>query len=99
MVIGPLIDEQGLRKVDAHVADATASGAKVALGRKKPERPVLPRPTVLTVVTPDMIVSYEETFGPVAPLIRFKTEEEVIRLTNNTEFGLRATSTAATWAA
>jgi len=87
VVIGPLIDEQGLRKVEAHVADATAKGAKVALGGKKLNG-LFFQPTVLTGVTPDMIVSYEETFGPVAPLIRFKTEEEVIRLANNTEFGL-----------
>ena len=87
VVIGPLIDEQGLQKVEAHVADATAKGAKVALGGKKLNG-LFFQPTVLTGVTPDMIVSYEETFGPVAPLIRFKTEEEVIRLANNTEFGL-----------
>ncbi len=87
VVIGPLIDEQGLRKVEAHVADATAKGAKIVLGGKKLNG-LFFQPTVLTGVTPDMIVSYEETFGPVAPLIRFRTEEEVIGLANNTEFGL-----------
>jgi succinate-semialdehyde dehydrogenase / glutarate-semialdehyde dehydrogenase len=87
VVIGPLIDEQGMKKVEAHVADATSKGAKVALGGKRLHG-LFFQPTVLTGVTPEMIVSFEETFGPVAPLIRFKTEEEVIRLANNTEFGL-----------
>jgi succinate-semialdehyde dehydrogenase/glutarate-semialdehyde dehydrogenase len=89
VVIGPLIDEQGVRKVEAHVADALGKGAKVLLGGK---RHALGgrffEPTVLANVTPEMVVSYEETFGPVAPLIRFKTEDEVIGLANNTEFGL-----------
>jgi succinate-semialdehyde dehydrogenase/glutarate-semialdehyde dehydrogenase len=87
VVIGPLIDEQGMKKVEAHVADATAKGAKIVLGGKKLNG-LFFQPTVLTGVTPDMIVSYEETFGPVAPLIRFRTEAEVIGLANNTEFGL-----------
>jgi succinate-semialdehyde dehydrogenase / glutarate-semialdehyde dehydrogenase len=87
VVIGPLIDEQGLKKVEQHVADAVSKGAKVVLGGKKLNG-LFFQPTVLTGVTPEMIVSYEETFGPVAPLIRFKTEAEVIRLANNTEFGL-----------
>jgi succinate-semialdehyde dehydrogenase/glutarate-semialdehyde dehydrogenase len=89
VVIGPLIDEQGMKKVESHVADATAKGAKIVLGGKRHERGGLFfQPTVLTDVTPQMIVSFEETFGPVAPLIRFKTEDEVIGLANNTEFGL-----------
>jgi succinate-semialdehyde dehydrogenase/glutarate-semialdehyde dehydrogenase len=89
VVIGPLIDENGVKKVEAHVADALGKGAKVVLGGKRHSLGGLFfQPTVLTNVTPDMVVSYEETFGPVAPLIRFKTEEEVIRLANNTEFGL-----------
>src|SRR5687768_15905111 len=89
VVIGPLIDENGVKKVEAHVADALGKGAKVALGGKRHALGGLFfQPTVLTNVTPDMVVSFEETFGPVAPLIRFKTEEEVIRLANNTEFGL-----------
>jgi succinate-semialdehyde dehydrogenase/glutarate-semialdehyde dehydrogenase len=88
-VIGPLIDEQGLKKVEKHVADALDKGAKVVLGGKRHERGGLFfQPTVLANVTPEMLVSYEETFGPVAPLIRFKTEEEAVRLANNTEFGL-----------
>ena len=89
VVIGPLIDEQGIRKVESHVADALGKGAKVMLGGKRHERGGLFfQPTVLTGVTPDMVVSVEETFGPVAPLIRFQSEDEVIGLANNTEFGL-----------
>ena len=87
VVIGPLIDEQGMKKVEQHVADALGKGAKVALGGKRING-LFFQPTVLTNVSPEMLVSFEETFGPVAPLIRFKTEEEVIRLANNTEFGL-----------
>jgi succinate-semialdehyde dehydrogenase/glutarate-semialdehyde dehydrogenase len=87
--IGPLIDEQGVKKVEQHVSDALGKGAKVLLGGKRHEKGGLFfQPTVITGVTPEMIVSYEETFGPVAPLIRFKTEEDAIRLANNTEFGL-----------
>jgi succinate-semialdehyde dehydrogenase/glutarate-semialdehyde dehydrogenase len=89
VVIGPLIDEQGVEKVERHVADALAKGAKTLLGGRRHERGGLFfQPTVLTNVTADMLVSHEETFGPVAPLIRFKTEDEVIRLANDTEFGL-----------
>jgi len=89
VVIGPLIDEQGLKKVEAHVADAVGKGAKVVLGGKRHERGGLFfQPTVIADVTPAMIVSREETFGPVAPLIRFKTEDEVIGLANDSEFGL-----------
>ncbi len=89
VVIGPLIDEQGMKKVEQHVSDALGKGAKVMLGGKRHAKGGLFfEPTVITGVTPDMIVSYEETFGPVAPLIRFKTEDDAIRLANNTEFGL-----------
>ncbi len=89
VVIGPLIDEPGVEKVEKHVADALGKGAKALLGGKRHERGGLFfQPTVLADVTPDMLVSHEETFGPVAPLIRFKTEDEVMRLANDTEFGL-----------
>ena len=89
VVIGPLIDEQGMTKVETHVADATGKGARVILGGKKHEKGGLFfQPTVITNVTPQMLVSHEETFGPVAPLIRFKSEQEVIGLANDTEFGL-----------
>ena len=89
VVIGPLIDENGVKKVEAHVADALSKGAKVILGGKRHELGGLFfQPTVIANVTPQMVVSREETFGPVAPLIRFKTEDEVIGLANDSEFGL-----------
>ncbi len=89
--LGPLIDVQGLAKVEEHVADAVAKGAKIIAGGK---RSTLGgrfyEPTILTGVTPAMKVSNEETFGPVAPLFRFKDEAEVLKLANATEFGLAA---------
>ena len=89
VVIGPLIDRQGLAKVEEHVADATAKGAKVMLGGKRHSRGGLFfEPTILTGVTQAMRVSREETFGPVAPLFRFKTDDEAIAMANDTEFGL-----------
>lgn len=86
---GPLIDEKALQKVEDHIADAIAKGASIALGGKRHTRGGLFfQPTVLTGVTTQMKVAREETFGPVAPLFRFETEEEVIELANATEFGL-----------
>jgi succinate-semialdehyde dehydrogenase/glutarate-semialdehyde dehydrogenase len=86
---GPLIDQAALDKVEEHVADAVSKGAKVAIGGARHERGgTFYQPTVLTEVTTDMKVTKEETFGPVAPLFRFKTEEEAIELANDTEFGL-----------
>ena len=91
VTIGPLIDEQGLAKVEAHLADAIAKGAKVMSGGK---RHALGgrfyEPTLLTNVPMTAMVSREETFGPVAPLIRFDTEAEAIQLANDSEFGLAA---------
>lgn len=88
---GPLIDQAALEKVEEHVADATAKGAKVVIGGARHERGgTFYQPTVLTGVTTDMKVTREETFGPVAPLFRFKTEEEGLALANDTEFGLAA---------
>jgi len=88
---GPLIDMKAVAKVEEHIADALGKGAKVAAGGK---RHALGgsffEPTILTGVTSQMAVAREETFGPVAPLFRFKTEEEVIKLANDTEFGLAA---------
>jgi succinate-semialdehyde dehydrogenase/glutarate-semialdehyde dehydrogenase len=88
---GPLIDNQALAKVEEHVADALAGGAKVFTGAK---RHALGRtyyePTILTEVKPSMKIFREETFGPVAPLFRFKTDAEVIELANRTEYGLAA---------
>ncbi len=89
--IGPLIDAQGLAKVEEHVADAVAKGAKVVAGGKRSSLGGrFYEPTLLTGVTPEMKVSREETFGPVAPLFRFKDEAEALRLANATEFGLAA---------
>ena len=86
---GPLIDTNALKKVEEHVADAVSKGAKVALGGKPADQGGLFfQPTILTGVTSDMKGAVEETFGPVAPLFKFETEEEVIELANNTEFGL-----------
>ena len=86
---GPLIDTNALKKVEEHVSDALSKGAKVALGGKPADQGGLFfQPTILTGVTSDMKVAVEETFGPVAPLFKFETEEEVIELANNTEFGL-----------
>jgi len=91
VVIGPLIDAQGLEKVEAHVSDALAKGAKVLTGGKRHELGGLFfQPTVLAGVTGDMRLAGEETFGPVAPLFRFRTEEEAVRLANASEFGLAA---------
>ena len=89
VTIGPLIDDAAVKKVEEHVADAVAKGAKVILGGKP--HPLGGRffePTILADVTPAMKVTKEETFGPVAPLFHFKTEEEAIRMANDTEFGL-----------
>ena len=89
--IGPLIEEAALRKVEEHVADAVARGAKVRLGGKRHGAGGLFfEPTVLTGVTPAMKVAREETFGPVAPLFSFDTEEQAVAMANDTEFGLAA---------
>jgi succinate-semialdehyde dehydrogenase/glutarate-semialdehyde dehydrogenase len=89
--IGPLIDAQGLAKVEEHVADAVAKGAKVVVGgRRSSLGGRFYEPTLLTGVTMDMKVSREETFGPVAPLFRFRDEQEALKLANATEFGLAA---------
>ncbi|AJY46191.1 NAD-dependent succinate-semialdehyde dehydrogenase [Martelella endophytica] len=86
---GPLITEKALEKVEEHIADAVSSGARILLGGKPDEKGGLFfQPTVLTGVTSEMKVAREETFGPVAPLFRFETEEDVIAMANNTEFGL-----------
>jgi succinate-semialdehyde dehydrogenase/glutarate-semialdehyde dehydrogenase len=86
---GPLIEDKAIVKVEHHIADALSKGARLLLGGKRHELGhSFFQPTVLADVTPAMLVSEEETFGPVAPLFRFKTEEEVIALANNTEYGL-----------
>jgi len=89
--IGPLIEPAALAKVQSHVDDAVKGGAKVLVGGKAHALGGLfYEPTVMTEVTPKMLVSKEETFGPVAPLFRFKTEEDVISMANDTDFGLAA---------
>ena len=86
---GPLIDQAALEKVEQHVADAVGHGAEIALGGKRHGNGGLfYEPTVLTGVTAAMMVAREETFGPVAPLFRFETVDEVIGMANDTEFGL-----------
>lgn len=85
--IGPLINQAALEKVEAHVADALSHGAKLACGGKSEGRTFY-EPTVLCDVSVKMRIAKEETFGPVAPLIRFKTEEEAIQMANETEYGL-----------
>jgi succinate-semialdehyde dehydrogenase/glutarate-semialdehyde dehydrogenase len=88
---GPLIDAKAVAKVESHIADALAGGARIACGGA---RHALGghffEPTVLTGVTPEMAVAREETFGPLAPVFRFRDESEAIRLANDTEFGLAA---------
>src|SRR5882724_12602579 len=86
---GPLIDTKALAKVEQHLADAVSKGARVVQGGKRHALGgTFFEPTVLTDVTADMLVAREETFGPVAPLFRFETESDAIRMANDTEFGL-----------
>jgi succinate-semialdehyde dehydrogenase/glutarate-semialdehyde dehydrogenase len=86
---GPLINADAVAKVEEHLADAKSRGAKVAIGGKRHALGgTFYEPTVLTGVTPDMQIFREETFGPVAPLIPFKNDAEVVELANRTEFGL-----------
>jgi succinate-semialdehyde dehydrogenase/glutarate-semialdehyde dehydrogenase len=88
---GPLIDTKALQKVERHVADATTHGARVAIGGKRHALGgTFFEPTVLTGVTSQMAIAREETFGPVAPLFRFDTEADAIRMANDTPFGLAA---------
>src|SRR5205809_7707474 len=88
---GPLIDANALAKVEQHLADATAKGARIVQGGKRHALGgTFFEPTVLTDVTAAMLVAREETFGPVAPLFRFETEGDAIRMANDTEFGLAA---------
>lgn len=88
---GPLIDIAALEKVEEHIADAVAKGASVSAGGARHDRGgTFFQPTVLTGVTPSMAVAREETFGPLAPVFRFDTEEQAIEMANDTEFGLAA---------
>ena len=91
ITFGPLINEAALAKVEAHVADAKAKGANILLGGDRHELGgTFYQPTILTDVTSDMLVTSEETFGPVAPLFKFSDEDDVIAAANDTEFGLCA---------
>mgnify|MGYP003624288768 FL=1 len=88
---GPLINMAGVEKVEEHLADATSKGAKIAVGGKRHALGgTFFEPTIITEVTQDMKVAKEETFGPLAPIFRFNTDEEVIQWANDTEFGLAA---------
>ena len=89
--IGPLIETAALEKVEAHLADAVAKGAEIVVGGNRHALGGLFfEPTVLTGVNQSMRFAREETFGPVAPLFRFESEEQVIEMANDTEFGLAA---------
>ena len=86
---GPMIDDKAIAKIERHVSDAVSKGAKVLTGGKRSGERFF-EPTVLTETTADMLCAVEETFGPVAPVFRFKTEQQAIALANATEFGLAA---------
>lgn len=86
---GPLVNQAAVEKVDQHIADAVSKGGKVEVGGRAVSGPgYLYEPTVISGVRPDMIVSREETFGPLAPVFEFETEDDAIQLANDTEFGL-----------
>lgn len=88
---GPLIDARALAKVERHIEDAVSKGARVVQGGKRHALGgTFFQPTVLTGVTGQMLITHEETFGPVAPLQRFESEAEALRLANDTQFGLAA---------
>lgn len=93
--VGPLVSSTGLDKVEKHVHDAVTKGARVISGGQRLNQSELANglfyePTIITDVTDNMLIMHEETFGPVAPIIPFDTEEEVIQMANNTEYGLAA---------
>ena len=86
---GPLIDQAALEKVERHIADALGKGAKLVTGGKPSSLGgTYYEPTILDNVTNDMLITYEETFGPVAPIITFESDEEVVQLANNSQYGL-----------
>ncbi|MEX0697391.1 MAG: NAD-dependent succinate-semialdehyde dehydrogenase [Dongiaceae bacterium] len=91
VVQGPLINKAAIEKVEQHIADAVGKGAEIVLGGHRHKLGgTFFEPTVLKNVTPEMMITREETFGPVAPLYRFKDETDAIALANATEFGLAA---------
>jgi succinate-semialdehyde dehydrogenase/glutarate-semialdehyde dehydrogenase len=86
---GPLIDQAALEKVERHIADALGKGAKLVTGGKpSPLGGTFYEPTILANVTSNMLITYEETFGPVAPIIPFESDDEVVELANNSQYGL-----------
>ena len=86
---GPLIDMAAVEKMEEHIEDATSKGAKIVVGGARHEKGrTFFQPTIITGVTSEMAVAREETFGPLAPLFKFDTEEEAISMANDTEFGL-----------
>jgi succinate-semialdehyde dehydrogenase/glutarate-semialdehyde dehydrogenase len=86
---GPLVNKAAVEKVKMHVEDTVSKGAKIEVGGQASQPTgFFYDPTVLSGVTPDMMVSREETFGPLAPIFQFETEQEVLRLANDSEFGL-----------
>ena len=86
---GPLINEKAVEKIQEHIADATAKGAKIVVGGQRHALgQTFFEPTVLADVTPEMLVAKDETFGPLAPVFKFSTEEQAIQMANDTEFGL-----------
>jgi succinate-semialdehyde dehydrogenase / glutarate-semialdehyde dehydrogenase len=86
---GPLIDQAALEKVERHIADALSKGAKLVTGGKpSPLGGTFYEPTILSNVSSNMLITYEETFGPVAPIIPFESDDEVIELANNSQYGL-----------
>ena len=86
---GPLIEQAALEKVERHIADALTKGAKlVSGGNRSALGGTFYEPTILSNVTSDMLITYEETFGPVAPIIPFESDDEALRLANNSQYGL-----------
>lgn len=95
VAIGPLVNEAALQKVETQVTDAMDRGAQLVCGGKRPDAPELAQgyfytPTVLTGVTEDMLIYRQETFGPVAPIIAFDDDDDVIGMANDTSYGLAA---------
>jgi acyl-CoA reductase-like NAD-dependent aldehyde dehydrogenase len=89
VTIGPLVDDSSLEKVEIHILDAIDKGSKVIIGEKRKEaKGRFFQPTVMTEMSKDMKIAKEETFGPVAPIFRFETVDDVIFQANDTEFGL-----------
>ncbi|MDE5444232.1 succinate-semialdehyde dehydrogenase [Bradyrhizobium sp. CSA207] len=91
VAIGPMINEAAISKINRHVADALSKGARLAAQPVRlPKGPQFTAPIVLTEATTEMVLAHEETFGPVAPLFRFETDEQAIAIANATPFGLAA---------